>query len=1082
MSQNTENRRVNVYHNVREGSHTIKELEKKYFKLRSQVKGLNTNSKEYRQELKKLNTTKRTLDKHRQELNGVNRAWKQTKSVMLGVIGASAGLEVFRRVANFIPDLIRRNAELSDSYADVMKTTDLSREATEALSRDFKQFDTRRPRKELLALAKVAGRLNIQGRRNIRNFVEEANQIEVALGEDLGEDAVLQIGKIAAAFDVSLLQIGSAMNEIGNNSRAQEQYLVDFTARMQGAAKAAKIGAGDIVAYGGVFDAMGLKVEMTGTAMSTTLLDFVKDTDKFEQAAGMVEGSLSKMIGEKGTNEGFLGWIEALKAAHPEEEAFLKKLDEVGVSGARKSQVFLTLSQNLDEYRRQQEIANDALRDGTSVTEEYNIRNENLAATVEKIGRKMHEAFASSTIVTAIEKITTSLWNWMKIPLSEKLEEERISLRKTEMKILDLNTSQENRVGLIRELQEQYPNYLGHLNAEKATNEELRDGIKKINDQLVNKIILQKEDEKIIKQKNKEAEQRRQMISLEDQLREALVKQGVQIKDNSTLLHEAKKHYDDIGGLSDEMLEKFRKVDGVALGNTKQADQLRDLINQLELYQNKVGITTDKTNEMEVARQKLMERLSAETFYASEPGVHVGTTDPQTSNPDQTRHQEELARLQKELDKLKNKSAEDLTSQEKKRIETLGREALKMYEELMKSVAAKSDEIFYQSLPDTDQALIKLNEHYDTLRNTAQQALQSNQGDTSIDEDTRVAREQSILDRIAEINHNHDMEMDAFYEQKRLERDAKRQAEKERIYLLSQTELDQEIIQQMQQFDKLTALFDKYGADTTTLTKELEAAINAIRKRYREDDIRHQEETDATKLEMARQNAMAVGMVMQSVGDFTAALYNMIGQMGEDEANYQKELAWVNLLTQTGSAIASGVSKAMSTSSTWYEAVIAVASVAATVLSAIGTAKSYLEDASVPSAPQYAIGTGAFGHGGGRALVGEEGPEMVHMPSGSEVYTASRTAQMNAWDSQPSRSFDATAANDSVRSGYQSTSTDQSETNNLLRTLIAKQEQYQREFRVVNVKEDYDKALGRWSNVKRLGNLENKGDDTVFGK
>ncbi len=82
-------------------------------------------------------------------------------------------------------------------------------------------MDTRTARAQLNDLAGDAGRLGITSKQQILDFVEAADQINVALGEDLGEDAVKNIGKLAQLFGdadamglkQAMLATGSVINE-----------------------------------------------------------------------------------------------------------------------------------------------------------------------------------------------------------------------------------------------------------------------------------------------------------------------------------------------------------------------------------------------------------------------------------------------------------------------------------------------------------------------------------------------------------------------------------------------------------------------------------------------------------------------------------------------------------------------------------------------------------------------------------------------------------------------------------------------------------------------------------------------------
>ena len=91
-------------------------------------------------------------------------------------------------------------AEMQEHMSGVVKYTGLSADAVDDLNESFKNLDTRTPRAALNDLAADAGRLGIQSKEDVLDFVDAANQITVALGEDLGEDAVKNIGKITQLF------------------------------------------------------------------------------------------------------------------------------------------------------------------------------------------------------------------------------------------------------------------------------------------------------------------------------------------------------------------------------------------------------------------------------------------------------------------------------------------------------------------------------------------------------------------------------------------------------------------------------------------------------------------------------------------------------------------------------------------------------------------------------------------------------------------------------------------------------------------------------------------------------------------
>lgn len=113
--------------------------------------------------------------------------------------------------------------------------------------------------------------------------------IKVALGDDLGEGAIDNVGKLAMAFGEdetmglrgAMLATGSAINELAQNSSAQAGYLVDFTARVAGFGKQLGLTQAQIMGFGAVMDENLLRDEMAATAFGNMLTKMQTDTAKF---------------------------------------------------------------------------------------------------------------------------------------------------------------------------------------------------------------------------------------------------------------------------------------------------------------------------------------------------------------------------------------------------------------------------------------------------------------------------------------------------------------------------------------------------------------------------------------------------------------------------------------------------------------------------------------------------------------------------------------------------------------------------------------------------------------------------------
>lgn len=301
-----------------------------------------------------------------------------------GVVGALTGITLTARKC------VDEYAEMEEAEAQVIKYTGMTRDEVKGLNEEFKEMDTRTAREKLNALAGDAGRLGITGKKDVLEFVDAADKINVALGEDLGDDAVKNIGKLAQMFGEdqklglrgAMLATGSAINEVAQNSSAAEAYLVGFTARVAGAANQAKVAQGDILGYASVLDQNMQQQEMAATAFQTLMMKMYQEPAKFAKIAGQSVEDFTSLI-KKDANEAILQFLDTLnKKGGLDQLAPMFK--EMGLDGVRASGVISTMAGKIDDIRKAQRLANDAYRDGTSIINEFNVQNNTVQAGLDK--------------------------------------------------------------------------------------------------------------------------------------------------------------------------------------------------------------------------------------------------------------------------------------------------------------------------------------------------------------------------------------------------------------------------------------------------------------------------------------------------------------------------------------------------------------------------------------------------------------------------------------------------------------------------------------------------------------------------
>lgn len=298
---------------------------------------------------------------------------------------------------DYMKQFVDEYAEMAEHESGVAKYTGLAKGDVDALNESFKRLDTRTPREKLNDLAADAGRLGIQSKEAVLDFVEAADQINVALGEDLGEDAVKNIGKLAQMFGTdktmglkqAMLSTASVINELAQSSSASEGYIMEFTNRLAGVGNQAGMSQAQLMGLASVMDQNQVEVEKGATALQNVLTALFKDPAKMAKAAGLEVEAFTKKLSVD-ANGALLEFLQALNSAGGMDR-LTPMLAEMGLSGAGVTQTLSTLAGKLGDVKVAQTEAARAFEEGTSCTNEASQANHTAQAELEKAQKKVKD-------------------------------------------------------------------------------------------------------------------------------------------------------------------------------------------------------------------------------------------------------------------------------------------------------------------------------------------------------------------------------------------------------------------------------------------------------------------------------------------------------------------------------------------------------------------------------------------------------------------------------------------------------------------------------------------------------------------
>lgn len=359
---------------VERNSEEWKRLQKKLKEVKSEMAAINNESKE-------------SIGVWGRLRNTLNTNWGAITQIIIGY--------------NTLRDTIRKcaqaYADMEESMANVRKYTGQTDEEVHRMNEDFKRMDTRTAREQLNELAGSAGRLGITSKDMIEEFVDGADKINVALGDDLGEGAVDKIGKLAQMFGEdktkglrgAMLATGSAVNELAQNSSANAGYIVDFTADLSGVGIQAGMTQAQLMGLASALDQNMQEEATSATVFSQLITKMYQEPAKFAKIAGVEVTKFSNLM-KTNANEGLMTFLSAMKSRGGFAE-MAPMFEEMQLNGTRAVGVLSAVASHLDQVRTAQDLATQSYASGTSVINEFNVQNNTVQAQLDKAKKRFED-------------------------------------------------------------------------------------------------------------------------------------------------------------------------------------------------------------------------------------------------------------------------------------------------------------------------------------------------------------------------------------------------------------------------------------------------------------------------------------------------------------------------------------------------------------------------------------------------------------------------------------------------------------------------------------------------------------------
>lgn len=397
----------------KQGKASLDELRRAYKQLEEELNQINTKSKEFADKQKSMKELKKNIDEATGAANKHGSAWQTALKNLTAYVGLFA---MFNQLKTYFMDLFRLNMKYSEQLTNIRKVALSTTDEVANLSKELAKIDTRTSIEELNNLAYAGAKLGITTQ-NLAGFVRAADQVNVALKEDLGDEALTALAKITEVMGLAdkygveqaMLKTGSAIFRLASTSTATSGKIVDFSNRMLALGEQAALTTPDILALGAAVDSMALEPEVAATAFGKLVVELRKGTSPIEKSLGIASGSLKKMI-ESGRGMDAILTIFRRMGETKNLFALDGLFKDLGSGGTRLVKTMVTMAAKNGMLTKAVKESNKAFNEGSAVTVEYNMQQETAAAYMERANNLLEKQFVSSSAASGPIRDIAKAW------------------------------------------------------------------------------------------------------------------------------------------------------------------------------------------------------------------------------------------------------------------------------------------------------------------------------------------------------------------------------------------------------------------------------------------------------------------------------------------------------------------------------------------------------------------------------------------------------------------------------------------------------------------------------------------------
>lgn len=357
------------------------------------------------------------IDKLTGSVHKQGGAWQTAMKNLTAYVGL---FQVFNAIKNTVTSAIKKNFEFSSSLTDIRKVSGLAMEDVNKLATELAKIDTRTSIDGLAQLAYQGAKLGMgkYGVEGMKQFVAAADQINVAIGEEMGEEALPALSKLVETMGLipkmgiekAMLATGSAMFKLASTSTATSGNIVEFAKRLTGVSRTAGITTDQLLALGSASDSLFLMPEVSATAMSKFIVALQKNHNLIEKDLGIQQGTIKNMYAAGHAMDAIVMVLEKMRDKG-NMNALGGIFKDLGSDGQRLVTAMVTMSKNVDVLKDHLYESQEAFEEATAVTNEYKMQQQSAIGILDRANNLWEKAFVNPDGVESVKAMAQAWYD-----------------------------------------------------------------------------------------------------------------------------------------------------------------------------------------------------------------------------------------------------------------------------------------------------------------------------------------------------------------------------------------------------------------------------------------------------------------------------------------------------------------------------------------------------------------------------------------------------------------------------------------------------------------------------------------------